>query len=538
MKNLTLLFLSAFFLHVSINLQGQSTFEKIYFVPGGENLSIGYFPNFVHQTLSGDIIIGGARGTGIESSNNFLIRTDEAGDTLWTKTISENGATNIQQTSDSGFIITGYTSSMMNYMFQVLLIKTDYYGDTLWTKTIGHESIWEMKNSAGYCTQQIHDGSFITIGMTSAFGVGEYDIYLMKHDISGNTLWIKTIGNTGGESGYSIKETDDHGFILCCQTNSFGAGSSDVLLVKTDSLGEPEWAKTYGTTGMEVSTNMEICLDQGFVVSGYTQIIGSNDQNIFVLKTDSLGNLLWASEIGNTMQDRGEDIKVIPDGGFVLTGFCQNPADQDKFMVLINLDENGDTLWTKAYGESWSFGNAVYPGINGGFIIAGHTTVDIGYGIYSLPYLVKTDSLGNTGCESNPSWLTLQNASFMEDTASLLLSTGGVILHSSWCFSKPAGLNDSIVCGSTINIEENRKKKRLSAYPNPFSTYTTIQLENSNYTNCKLSIYNSFGQLVRHKDHITSDQIVIEKGDLSRGLYILQVLNQQGQIGVVKLLID
>ena len=171
-------------------------------------------------------------------------------DTVWTKTfggdVNDYGYS-VQQTDDGGYIIVGNINDWLGLrMGDVYLIKTDYLGDTLWTKTFGR-----INSEVGHSVQQTTDGGYIVGGATSSEDttIHIYDVYLIKTDSLGDTLWTKTYGGDGLEEGLSVQQTTDGGYIVVGETSSYGAGNTDVYLIKTDSLGDTLWTKTYGGAG-------------------------------------------------------------------------------------------------------------------------------------------------------------------------------------------------------------------------------------------------------------------------------------------------
>jgi hypothetical protein len=165
----------------------------------------------------------------------YLIKTDTSGNTLWTKNYggtSDDFGYSVQQTSDGGYIVAGYSSSF-GVTYQVYLIKTNASGDTLWTRTYGGAN--SGCKYGGFSVQQTSDGGYIVAGYSDFFGNGG-QVYLVKTNASGDSLWTRTYGGTDFDDGYSVQQTQDGGYIVGGETYSFG-NNCQVYLIKTDSLG-------------------------------------------------------------------------------------------------------------------------------------------------------------------------------------------------------------------------------------------------------------------------------------------------------------
>ena len=161
-------------------------------------------------------------------------------------------ANSVQQTTDGGYIIAGYTASFGGDSSHVYLIKTDSLGDTLWTKTYGGDS-----SDIGNSVQQTTDGGYIVAGTTNSFGAGNVDVYLIKTNSIGDTMWTKTYGGTNIDVGSYVRQTLDGGYIIARYTGSFGAGGFDVYLIKTNSLGDTLWTRTYGGTFADFGSSVQ-----------------------------------------------------------------------------------------------------------------------------------------------------------------------------------------------------------------------------------------------------------------------------------------
>jgi hypothetical protein len=138
----------------------------------------------------------------------------------------------VQQTSDEGYIVSGIASSFFDVAGDIYLIKLNNVGDTIWTRTYGG-----LGYEAGAFVEQTSDGGFIVAGQTPAFGAGGFDAYLLKLTASGAISWTKTFGGIGLETASAVQQTSDGGYILAGQIETEGAGGGDFYLVKTDEFG-------------------------------------------------------------------------------------------------------------------------------------------------------------------------------------------------------------------------------------------------------------------------------------------------------------
>lgn len=367
------------------------TFERTY---GGADSEEGVE---VEQTMDGGYIItGSTRSFGAGEYDVYLIKTDSLGDTLWTKTY---GGTNwdkgqsVQQTLDGGYIITGWTQSFGSGVVDAYLIKTDTLGDTLWTKVYGGPNIDE-----GYSVRQTMDGGYIITGRTTSYGAGDYDVYLLKTNASGDTIWTRTYGGTFPDMGLSVQQTMDEGFIIVGGTSSFGAGGDEVYVIKTDSLGDTLWTRAQGGTLNDRGFSVQETQAGEYIIAGVTGSFGAGGSDIYLIKMDTVGDTLWTRTYGGSSGDVGHSVHETQDGGYVIAGHGDSFGAGALDVYMIKTDSLGDTLWIRTYGGATiDWGRSIQQTQDGGYIVVGYTD-SFGAGSYDV-YVIKTDQNGMVGVE-------------------------------------------------------------------------------------------------------------------------------------------
>ena len=316
---------------IRTNSNGDTLWTKTY---GGNNEQ---YCSSIQQTSDGGFIIVGRTGS-TKTSDVHLIRANSNGDTLWTRTYGRSEydvGSSVQQTSDGGFIIAG--SARINDVSSpsdVYLIRASSNGDTIWTKTYGGTDF-----DCGNSIQQTDDGGFIIGGSTSSFGEGLMDAYLLRIDSKGDTLWTKTYGGVSADECQEVQQTNDGGFVMGGWTNSFGSGGHDFYLVRTDSNGDTLWTKTYGGTSDESGFSVQQTSDGGFIIGGITNSFGAGENDIYLIRTNSNGDTLWTKTYGGINYDNGYSVQQTSDGGFIVTGWTESFGAGIGDVYLIRLDK-------------------------------------------------------------------------------------------------------------------------------------------------------------------------------------------------------
>jgi hypothetical protein len=283
----------------------------------------------------------------------------------------------------SGFIVTGMSPLPARFVFSdVILVKTDLNGDSLWKKTYGGE-----RNELSKRVIENNDGDFVFVAATESFTVGDYDIWVVKTDSNGDTIWTKTYGGLVDDIPEWIEQTDDRGYIITGGSYSFGAGDKDLFLLKLDSDGNDEWMVTHGGTGDEVGYEVHPTIDGGYIVAGGTSSSGAGSSDLYVLKTDDSGAEIWNYVAGRPDYDEARSVKLLSSGNFVVGATLTSPNNTDLF--ILELRDDGSLRWSNTIDKGqYEYCSAVLVD-DDGFMLGGSTGPTINGNDQFL--LVKTD---------------------------------------------------------------------------------------------------------------------------------------------------
>lgn len=509
------LFISVTVLFNLINTSSaQITFQKTYGGANQDNLFSMYA-----TSDSGFILTGQTQSYGAGYLDIYLIKTDKYGDTLWTRTFGDSLAergTSVIQTSDGGYIVAGFKQKIAGSTSDFCVIKTDANGNPMWQKVYGGPD-----DDQANAIKQTSDGGYIITGYTSSFGMGDYDLYLAKIDSIGNQQWSKAYGDASFDYAEDVLQTSDGGYIITGgYIEPVVPFEGDVLLVKTDSAGNLLWTKAYGGAEFDIAEYVRETPDQGYIIAARTFSFGVGDRDIYLIKTDSTGNLLWSKTYGGLYYDGGWSVELIADSGYFVAGFVQYSNALLSKAVLLKTDLSGNLLWAKSYSDS----------SNSGAIIV-QITVDQGIGI-AFASTVNGISSGHD------IWLTKidQNGSFScEDTITLIEGISPTVVTSPvLIMSQGGGFNVQVLAQgngavvsthcTNVGIDEITGTDMINIFPNPASgslmISTGVIIKRGN-----VQIFNTLSEVVFAKDIVNEVSIEINLKNVSNGIFFVKVLD-------------
>jgi hypothetical protein len=352
----------------------------------------------------------------------------------WSKTyggIDDDAAFAVAQTKDGGYAIAGARDLGYAGSFDFWLLKTDAYGNEQWNRTFGGGLA-----EHAYSVVQASDGGYALAGITYSFGAGTRDIWLVKTDAYGNMEWNETYGGSWYDTARSMIQTNDSGYAIVGSHGTFNGDYSDFYLVKTDANGNMLWNRTFGGKNTDWGRSVVQTSDGGYAIAGYTDSFGEGGHDFWLVKADALGNAQWNKTYGEAWFDEAHSVVQMSDGGYMLAGCTQSSDATSYNLCLVKTDSFGNMQWNNTYGET---GNDTEVSIvqtdDGGFAMLGdtmfHSTGDFDF------LLVKIDSLGNA------QWTRTYGGSETESAWALVQTGDGGYALAGYTYSFGAGRSDA-----------------------------------------------------------------------------------------------
>ncbi len=306
---------------------------------------------FIQQTSDGGYIAAGYTASGGAGISDFwVLKLSLAGVIEWQYTYGGNGddvAYAVQETSDEGYVIAGYTYSFGIGESDYWILKLTSEGEIEWQFTYGG-----IGDDTAYAIQETSDGGYIVAGYTHPFGAPTSDTWILKLTSEGDIEWQHNYGGTGDDKAYSVQETSDGGYIVAGSTQYLGAFDHDFWVLKLTSAGFFEWQRIYGGFGDDVAYFIRETSDEGYIVAGDTNSFGVKETELWILKLASFGEVEWQSIYGGIDNDYLNCIQETSDGGYIVTGNTYSFGAGDSDILALKLSSAGDIEWQRAYGGS------------------------------------------------------------------------------------------------------------------------------------------------------------------------------------------
>lgn len=268
-----------------------------------------------------------------------------------------------------------------------LLLLTPQTANAGWTRTYGGDSL-----EVGFSLQQTLNGGFIVVGRTESFGAGSSDVWLLKINLTGDTSWTRVYGGEKWDAAYHVEQTLDSGYVIVARTSSFGAGGEEIWLLKTNKNGDTLWTRTYGGEGNERAWYVNQTEDKGYMIFGETTSFGAGETDLWVVKTDSTGDTLWTRTYGAENEDRFRNANK-DNWGYTILGYLSGFQDTYDGICLIRIFDDGNIEWVNNSPSYWGW-DANYVGMTSD---AGHIITGSAYTSSEAPdlWLFKSDFWGD-----------------------------------------------------------------------------------------------------------------------------------------------
>ncbi len=267
-------------------------------------------------------------------------------------------------TTDGNIITSGVTTSFDNSK-EIFVVKTDIEGNKLWSYVYGSKKVETAVNMVA-----TSDGGVALVGDASGHGAGRKDVLITKLDADGNMQWAKTYGGKFNEFGLDIIQTDDGGFAVVGETNSFDAWDHDMFFLKTDGQGNAEWSRLIGADTVDYA-NSVIQVNDGFILAGETDSFGDDDWDILLVKLDIRGNLIWTKILGDTLNDNQDDLILDTDSTFILVGSTESYGVKEREVLFLKMDVEGEITQAKTFGGPKAEEPKAIAKLDDGYVIAG-----------------------------------------------------------------------------------------------------------------------------------------------------------------------
>jgi len=471
--------------------KAQINFDKFYGQP-----TINYrFARCVQQSYDGGYIAVGSEYTGTYFQA-ILLRTNESGDLIWSKTYSSAiGSVDFDKilvTPDSDYIITGYINN------DIIVIKADSAGNTLWQNCYSNNILHPMR---AFSIRQTTDEGFIICGSTVIPNGNADDIFILKIDKLGNINWAKTIGGNGVESAFDVQQCIDGGYIVAGYT---GVSTNwDALLMRLDSTGNILWSKTYDGGSLDLFKSVLQTDDGGFIS------VGSLSSEIAIVKTDSNGDTTWTKH--ESFENASQVIKT-SNNKYVFTGSN----------FILETDSLGNLLWCSEF--TYPFHSTLQQTNDSGFILTG--------GYEHEFELIKTDSNGQSECNVILNPVFSSGIYFIMGTPNFWVLDGGLITNNA-----STSVNwDTVVVQCTSSGIEPKEKSTFELFPNPTKKQFSVNCQQEAIT--QIEIFNLIGEKIYTSiSDREVEQAIINCENFPKGIYFVKAFSNSGS-GVKKIIIQ
>jgi predicted secreted protein len=301
-------------------------------------------------------------------------------------------ANDVQPTSDGGYIVAGWTVSVFGFV-DAWVVKLDSGGNVQFEKAYGSSSGDDVLRSVN----QTSDGGYIVAGYTTSFGAGGRDVWVMKLDSAGSVQFQKAFGGTADDEADSVVQTSDGGFVVGGYAQSFGPGDNQAWVLKLDASLNVLSQKNYSGTGAGEVFSISETTDGGILAAGFEAATSATaaGANFWLLKLDASGAVQLQESIGGDGNEGSFGAQETPDGGYILAGPSSSFGGAGFHAWIVKVSSSGAIEFQKSIGGSSDDDElgSIHHLPGGGYMTSGYTN-SFGAGADDL-WLLKLDEVGN-----------------------------------------------------------------------------------------------------------------------------------------------
>ncbi len=304
----------------------------------------------VISTETGFLLAGWTKSSGNGGRDLLVINIDKEGNKIWEKTYGsteDDSANVVVSNGKDGFLLAGVTTVKESGYTHIWFLFLDKNGDKKWDRIQGGATL-----DCATDIIQTKEGGFLVVGALEAKGDHDRDMLALKFDSKGNKEWHATYGGRYyDDMAYGAVLTPDDGFILTGYTKCKGAGEEDLYVVKIDKYGTLKWEKTFGGAGSDIGRSISATSDGRFIICGSTRSKGFGEEDMYVVKIDNAGNLEWEKTFGGSASDIAYSVVCTPDKGCVVAGSIKSKGNGKENAYIIKLDNKGEICWERSFGK-------------------------------------------------------------------------------------------------------------------------------------------------------------------------------------------
>ena len=448
--------------------------------------------------------------SGPSGSDIALVSFNDQGDTLWTRTYGrsfDETCFHLLVTIDGGYLLTGSTTTSATDFppENIYLIRTDSVGDTLWTRSYAH-----FIRNTGWSAFECDDGGFVVVGSSDQW-INYGGLYIIKIDTQGNLLWSKFYD-------YFFPPDFESTVSVRCATQASNGdffvagsliGSSEAFLAKFDSDGNLLWARE--TDSIQYIEQLESTPDGGLIISG------SYNANPLLVRLDSVGLPIWSKAYDGVAYGGVIASIQTSDGGLAVVAQTIDWAPESSDVYFLKTDSEGEVLFSRTFGDTlWDAGRGIVEADDGGYFIVAFTT-SFGFGFPMA--VIKTHSSGNTDCHQHNDTTVAVDVQLTWDTMELQLYPSVTEQYPSAC-SIRSGTTVLDLCSVGVN-EASPSSIAIHVFPNPTRGGFIVSIA-SGHAGSEIGVFNALGERV-YSAKVLQPETRIDLTPFPRGMYLVKV---------------